>query len=103
MGTLEYMPPEILRLPSTDLVVKGLVAVDDIAPVDEKVGLGLRLQGCWASCVLCVCAHKEMLPVPQSAGGRPAGVVHAVNAARQRRFLRLSVLVLWWCCTGLQP
>jgi hypothetical protein len=38
VGTLEYMPPEILRLPSTDLVVKGLVNVDDITPVDEKVG-----------------------------------------------------------------
>ncbi|KAF6256795.1 kinase-like domain-containing protein [Scenedesmus sp. NREL 46B-D3] len=37
VGTLEYMPPEILRLPSTDLVVKGLVSVDDITPVDEKV------------------------------------------------------------------
>uniref|UniRef100_A0A383WNW0 Protein kinase domain-containing protein n=1 Tax=Tetradesmus obliquus TaxID=3088 RepID=A0A383WNW0_TETOB len=39
VGTLEYMPPEILRLPSTDLVVKGLVAVDDIAPVNEKVDI----------------------------------------------------------------
>jgi serine/threonine protein kinase len=37
VGTLEYMPPEILRLPSTDLVVKGLVSMDDVTPVDEKV------------------------------------------------------------------
>lgn len=39
VGTLEYMPPEILRLPATDLVVKGLVNVDDIMPVDEKVDI----------------------------------------------------------------
>eukprot|EP00878_Enallax_costatus_P001420 GHUV01001570.1.p1 GENE.GHUV01001570.1~~GHUV01001570.1.p1 ORF type:complete len:566 (+),score=155.75 GHUV01001570.1:219-1916(+) len=39
VGTLEYMPPEILRLPSTDSVVRGLVNVDTITPVDEKVDM----------------------------------------------------------------
>lgn len=39
VGTLEYMAPEILRLPSTDLVLKGLVRVEDISPIDEKVDL----------------------------------------------------------------
>lgn len=39
VGTLEYMPPEILRLPTTDLVIKGIVKAEDITPVDFKVDL----------------------------------------------------------------
>jgi hypothetical protein len=52
VGTLEYMPPEILRLPSTDLVVKGLVSVDGITPVDEKVRCWLLLLACVSSTVV---------------------------------------------------
>jgi hypothetical protein len=54
VGTLEYMPPEILRLPSTDLVVKGLVSVDDITPVDEKVG-------CCLCVLVCLCRQWACL------------------------------------------
>ena len=39
VGTLEYMPPEILKLPSTDLVLKGIVKAEEIVPVDYKVDL----------------------------------------------------------------
>jgi serine/threonine protein kinase len=31
--------PEILRLPSTDSVLRGLVRVEDITPIDEKVDI----------------------------------------------------------------
>lgn len=37
VGTLEYMPPEILKLPSTDLIISGAVRADDVTPIDEKV------------------------------------------------------------------
>ncbi|GBF89005.1 aurora like kinase [Raphidocelis subcapitata] len=37
VGTLEYMPPEILRLPTTDLLTNGTVRAEDVVPVDEKV------------------------------------------------------------------
>eukprot|EP00775_Hariotina_reticulata_P004227 gene4227-4476_t len=39
VGTLEYMSPEILRLPPTDSVMRGIVRVEDIQPVDEKVDI----------------------------------------------------------------
>lgn len=31
------MPPEILKLPSTDLILSGAVKAEDVTPVDEKV------------------------------------------------------------------
>ncbi|GBF97062.1 aurora-like kinase [Raphidocelis subcapitata] len=41
VGTLEYMPPEILRLPATDLVLSGAVRADDVTPITERVD-------CWS-------------------------------------------------------
>ncbi|GMH32861.1 hypothetical protein BSKO_00695 [Bryopsis sp. KO-2023] len=46
VGTVEYMAPELVKLPSVDKVLSGQFKVDDIVPVTEKVDI-------WALGVTC--------------------------------------------------
>ena len=42
------MPPEILRLPTTDLITNGTVRSEDVTPVDEKARPCPARRGCRA-------------------------------------------------------
>lgn len=98
VGTLEYMPPEILRLPATELIMNGTVRPEDVTPVTEKVDLwsfGVTVyelvtgrspfEGANKEEIKANILRHNMRPVPSFLSADCADYIHKVSSSSSRR------------------